>query len=174
MIGIKEIDDIAVFDFELTSETIEKLMDGIQQLVVRNPEAKMFVYFSSTGGSLAHAQILLDYLNKVQNNVFLAAFHQISSAAFKIFVDFRGEKMVMPYCFATVHEGTKELISRELKDRESFDYFMYTDIMEEMSADMGLFYKKHLTDDELLKICNGKDVYLNTKRLRDIIDEDKN
>ena len=170
MIDVRKVDDIAIFDVEITPETIEPLMYAIHKLIKNDPESKILVYFSSVGGAYTHAELFIEFLNQLIDNIILVAFHQISSAGFKVFYSFKGERYIMNHCFAIVHEGTKDVSVRDLSDKDSFDFFMTTDIMEEMRAEINLIYHKYLTKKEMTRVINGKDVYLNTKRLRDILE----
>jgi len=169
MIDVRKVDDIAIFDMEITPKAIEPLLDVIHKMIKANSEAKMLIYFSSVGGSYTHAELFIEFLNQVKENIVMVAYHQISSAGFKVFYSFEGEKYVMNHCFAIVHEGTKEVNARDLNNKESFDFFMTTDIMEEMRVEINRLYSQYLTDEEMAKVSEGKDIYLNTKRLRKIL-----
>ena len=169
MIDVRKVDDIAIFDMEITPKAIEPLLDVIHKMIKANPKAKMLIYFSSIGGSYTHAELFIEFLNQVKDNVVLVAFHQISSAGFKVFYTFEGEKYIMNHCFAIVHEGTKDVNMRDLSNKESFDFFMTTNIMEEMRVEINGLYRKYLTNEEMTRVIDGKDVYLNVKRLREIL-----
>ena len=169
MIDVRKVDDIAIFDMEITPKAIEPLLDVIHKMIKADSKAKMLIYFSSIGGSYTHAELFIEFLNQVKDNIVLVAFHQISSAGFKVFYTFEGEKYIMNHCFAIVHEGTKDVNMRDLSNKESFDFFMTTNIMEEMRIEINGLYRKYLTDEEMARVIDGKDVYLNVKRLREIL-----
>jgi ATP-dependent protease ClpP protease subunit len=171
-INMKQITDIILFDKEIKADIIEAVLDGIQRVVMQVPDAKILIYFSSQGGSLAHADLLLNYFNALSDNIILRAFHQISSAAFKVFFEFEGQKDIMDNTFAIIHKGSKSLIARDLDNKESFDFFMTNKVIPNMNCQtMNLFNKVGLTKKELDMVKHGKDIFLDTKRLRKMIDK---
>lgn len=93
-IDMKDIAEVIVFDTEINSAVIGSYLTGIQRIISQTPDAKIVIYFSSSGGSLTHADLLLNYLNSLQNNIILFAFNQISSAAFKVILSFVVKKIL--------------------------------------------------------------------------------
>jgi hypothetical protein len=169
-INMNTISEVIVFDSEINSSVIGSYLTGIQRIINQSPDAKIVIYFSSSGGSFTHANLLLSYLNSLHNNIILFAFHQISSAAFKVFFEFKGLKDIMDNTFSVIHKGSKNIIARDLDNTDSFDFFMTNKIIPIMNEQVIEFYKNiGLSKKELLRIEAGKDLMLHTERLRKIL-----
>lgn len=174
-INMKSISEVIVFDSEINHSVIGSYLTGIQRIINQAPDAKIVIYFSSSGGSLAHADLLLSYLNSLHNNIILLAFHQISSAAFKVFFEFQGQKDIMDNTYSIIHKGSKNILARDLDNADSFDFFMTNKMMPVMNRQVNRLYKKvGLSKTELKKIDNGKDLMLHTDRLRKILRNQNN
>jgi ATP-dependent protease ClpP protease subunit len=168
-IDIKAVTEVVVFDHEISSATTGNFLTGIHRIIQQVPDAKIVIYFSSSGGSFTHASLMVNYINLIQDNIILLAFHQISSAAFKVFFEFQGQKDIMDNTFSVIHKGSKNIIARDLDNTDSFDFFMTNKMMPVMNKQVVRLYKNiGLSKTELRKIENGKDVYLNTDQLRKI------
>jgi hypothetical protein len=173
-INMKSVSEVVVFDSEINSSVIGGYLTGIQRIINQSPDAKIVIYFSSSGGSLTHADLLLSYLNSLHNNIILLAFHQISSAAFKVFFEFKGLKDIMDNTFSVIHKGSKNLIARDLDNTDSFDFFMTNKMMPVMNTQVTKLYKRiGLSKTELQKVNKGKDLMLHTERLRKILRNQK-
>jgi len=174
-IDMRTITEVVVFDTEINSAAIGNFLTGIHRIIRQTPDAKIVIYFSSSGGSLTHADLLLSYLNSLQNNIILLAFHQISSAAFKVFFEFQGQKDIMDNTFSVIHKGSKNIIARDLDNTDSFDFFMTNRMMPVMNKQVIKLYKSiGLSKTELKKVENGKDLMLHTERLRKILRNQQN
>jgi len=174
-IDMKAITEVVVFDTEINSVAIGNFLTGIHRIIRQTPDAKIIIYFSSSGGSLTHADLLLSYLNSLQDNVILFAFHQISSAAFKVFFEFKGQKDIMDNTYSVIHKGSKNILARDLDNTDSFDFFMTNKMMPAMNKQVIKLYKSiGLSKRELIKIENGKDLMLHTERLRKILRNNSN
>lgn len=164
---MNRISDVITFDSEINAESIGAVMDNCQKYIKIDENSKILIYFSSGGGSIAHADLFVDHLNQIKDNVILHAFGRISSSAFYIFFKFQGEKYIKEHTYATVHRGSKEINSIEMFDKESFDYFMLHKIIPKMDKAMiNLFNDLGFTREELERIHDGRDLYLDTKKLK--------
>jgi ATP-dependent protease ClpP protease subunit len=169
-INMKSVSEVVVFDSEINSSVIGSYLTGIQRIINQTPDAKIVIYFSSMGGSLAHADILLNYLNSLRNNIIIFAFNQISSAAFKVFFEFQGQKDIMDNTYSVIHKGSKDIHARDLDNTDSFDFFMANKMIPLMNKKVIEFYKNiGLSKKELNMINNGKDLMLHTEHLRKIL-----
>ncbi|MEA2096585.1 MAG: ATP-dependent Clp protease proteolytic subunit [Candidatus Cloacimonadota bacterium] len=173
-INMKDIQEVIVFDTEINSATIGNFLTHIHRIIKQIDESKILIYFSSNGGSFTHADLMLNYINSMKDNIILLAFHQISSAAFKVFFEFRGQKDIMDNTFSVIHKGSKNILARDLDNTDSFDFFMTNKMMPVMNKQVIKLYKSiGLSKTELKKIDNGKDLMLHTERLCKILRKNK-
>lgn len=166
-INHQKLSEIITFDGEIMPDTIGSVIDTCHRHISHNKDAKILIYFTSTGGSMTHTLTLLDFLNSVKDNVIIYAFHQISSSAFYLFYRFKGKKDIMKHTFAIIHKGTKSIDARDLDNQESFDFFMSKKIIPNIQREMDKLYKELGIDKVLLDaVKNGKDVFLQTSLLK--------
>lgn len=147
-----EIDPENYFEFEFEINEARKR----QQDVV--------VYFSTNGGSMCLAQNIVHIINTFPYKIKLIASGFIYSAGLYIFANVFREKELFSSTTGMAHFPFQELNSKNLKDVESYDYFAQSndsDTIEEYLENI----KSILTENEIKKVMNGKEVWLKTDKL---------
>lgn len=129
------------------------------------------VYLCSPGGSIADMFVILDLLNKGEIKELIAV-GEISSAAFYIFVFFRGQKSVMPLTVGLLHTIHRSQIS--IRADGKYANHM-KDVIEIQNKQGNTFEKEfvHLSfwDDLSMpqRFIDGEDVYMGTVELTKFI-----
>lgn len=153
-----------IFEKEINFENISRLISAIEEA----KKEKVQIYFSSIGGVPHAGDIFLDFIKNSDCLVELIAFYQISSAAFDVFFNSKCKKRIMDFTSATVHLVTNDINYKENKDKTSIARSMYNEVIL-MNKESRKFYKKILTKKEYNRMQQGKDVQLDTNRLKEIL-----
>jgi len=166
-IDYQTISDIITFDSEINTQNVAELIEKCQIKITTKPEQKILIYFSTIGGSFSHSELLLKYLNDNMDNIIMCAFHNVSSAGFYVFFNFKGEKDIVDHTFSIMHFGDRNTSWRDLSNEETFDFFMSSDMRLGMEASvLKLLSKLKISRKYIKMIQNGKDVFFNTENLR--------
>lgn len=125
------------------------------------------VYLNSQGGHLSEGQILRDVLETNGHAITLIASGEISSAAFDVFFNSRvAVKRVLPDTFGMVHQGTYPAALHENGHPTSDLYDIYKNqAINSYKKNILILKKLGLTEDELTRYKEGKNVYFSSKRL---------
>ena len=162
-----------IFDDKLNNETVQVLIDGIQQPYEETPETDIVLYFSSEGGFNHSANMLIDCVNTLpeEHNLKMVFYWRVYSSAFDIFVKCNCKKIVDRGAVGLVHLSSRDVGVREISnDKGSFDNFLLEDtnaLNEEYLKwfqDLGFFSRR-----ELKEISKGGDIYLNSLRLKKML-----
>lgn len=122
------------------------------------------IYFTSDGGIISRAKILISELNKKKDLITLIAVDYICSAATLVFDQFEGEKKVMNGTYALYHYFR---IDGGMIVSESLTY-NHTKILSSTLDDLAEEFNranKILNAKEKKLINSGLDVYVNAERL---------
>lgn len=143
-----------------------EMLDKFIQLFNNNAD-EYTIYFSSTGGSLEDANVIIDLINKNANKVTLIAYFSILSAGFDIFFKTKCKKEILSTAIGMYHLGVVEI------DMSVNGKVAYHSGVAQMKDNVKNQYPKALefckslgfNDTELRKIKKGDDVYFIYDRL---------
>lgn len=166
-----------IFREDFTPETVQELIDGIEQPGKEEKEFDIRILFSNCGGEGDMAQAVVDCINELPEefNVEFVVTYQAVSAAFDVFVKLKCKKRLYSHANAIVHLYSRNVSAREIINAtESYDKFL----LNELNVGNARYLKwleslDVFTAKELKKISKGKDVYVERKRLQRIIDRQK-
>jgi hypothetical protein len=124
------------------------------------------IYFSSFGGEMCAAEILIDFINNTRNFLFnFVFFWENSSAAFEIMSRLLCEKRLMNDCFSVIHISTSEYSSRDLLKRESIQKHVMQEHKKLIKQQIDSYRTLGIEDQLLKKLSRGEDVFLNREKL---------
>ena len=167
-----------IFREDFTPETVQELIDKIEQPGVEEKEYDIRILLSSQGGETDMAQAVVDCINELPEkfNIELVVTYHVCSSAFDLFVNTRCKKRLYNEANAIVHLYTRNVSAREIiNSQDSYDKFLVGLLKTlnvkylEWLKGLGIF-----TTKELKELSKGEDVYVERKRLQKIIDEQKN
>ena len=163
-----------IFRDELDPETVQVLIDEIEQPHVEVKEHDIRVLFSSIGGHSDMAEAVIDCINELPEkyDVELVITHQAVSAAFDIFVKTKCRKKLYEGANGIVHLFDRSVSTRDvINTKGSYDEFLLKNINDMNEKYLWwLESLKIFTKKELKKISQGRDVYVERERLQKIID----
>jgi len=143
----------------------------IDQLNDTEPEESVCIYIDSSGGQPDCSDAIIDVIDRFSEdrNLTLAAYWEISSAAFQIFMKSRCEKVVLPGAHAIVHKTThrNNTLMMDRGDPLHVGVACQNEMLQ--VEKLSWFSSIELTESEMSVIKNNGDVYLNAKRLREIV-----
>jgi hypothetical protein len=167
-----------IFNTHIDEETIDALIrdietidpnEGISEIVFEGEDGqetkvqmyKRKIYFSTEGGSLSAARILIDFINNHDYFFFeVIANEQLSSAGFETFIRLNCSKSIMDTTFSFIHRATTDLDLRESLKKKSVQKDMLKRI-NMLVEDQLKYYKEIGIDDKIIrKIKAGEDVLL--------------
>ena len=157
------------FDAEFERDSVIQLIDDIEKCKSNN----ITIYFSSTGGIVSYAELLIDYINRQKKNILLIAYYFIESCAFDFFIKAKCKKEIKDTCITMVHLS-KPIIDGKMitkigrkKHPQHIEFFNQIDSTNKGYCE---FYRKiGLPEDYMKKIEKGEDVKIPVDLMRKII-----
>lgn len=123
------------------------------------------IYLNSEGGIYDVMQILLDIINHSKVKITLVAVGYIMSCAFLLFYLAKCDKILMSNCYGCVHTISS---SFELRDKKFEGDIVRLNEINDVNKKIEHNFKSFLTNEELKKFKDGKDIYLSNKRMKEI------
>ncbi len=163
-----------IFRDELDPETVQKLIDDIEQPHEENKEHDIRILLSCHGGDADMSMAVINCINTLSKEfkVELVITYRANSAAFIIFVKTNCKKSLYDGAHSVVHLLDKIISMNDvLNSKKSYDKFLVNNVQLRNTKYLKwLKSLKIFTQKELKKISRGKDVYVERERLQKIID----
>lgn len=168
-ITISSINDL-IADIEKIEENEDYLIEERKKYFERN------IYFSSPGGEVPAAFVLIDYINNTKQFIFnLNGYWNISSSAFMIFSMAKCERrLIGDDAFSIIHEFDRDSSIRELKKSKSIDKFLNEEMTKNNEKVIEWFRQIGITEEQIELVKSGEDVTIDHIQLREIIETTKN
>lgn len=148
---------------EMNDEMIDSFLNFYNSLNSETDE--MIIYLNSEGGLYCSAQIMLDIINHSKIKITLIAVEHIMSSAFLLFYLARCNKILMSNCYGCVHTISSTF---ELRDKKFEGDIVRLGEINDVNKKIEHDFKSFLTDEELKKFKDGEDIYLSSKRMKEI------
>lgn len=157
-----------IFENDITEESITHLINQIESSQMLD-DNEINIYFSSEGGCLSYTNLFIDYINNSKKIITLIAFGEVTSGGFSIFYHSECNKVILQEAFAGLHTRQVKLnVTQSVFDR-TFDSFM-DKVQKKRIKEVDLpFFKELLTAKEYKVVANGNDLYIDSTRLRELI-----
>lgn len=126
---------------------------------------EVVIYLNSEGGLYCSMQIMLDIINHSKVKITLIAVEHIMSCAFLLFYLARCNKILMNNCYGCVHTISS---SFELRDKKFEGDIVRLNEINDINKKIEHDFKSFLTNEELKKFKDGEDIYLSSKRMKEI------
>ena len=165
------------YQAQLNDELVNKVLEDLNyfekffyQTNLENPNDKidntLIMYFATTGGELAVADVIVNALNdfNLRHKLRLVAYKEISSAGFDVFANYKGAKMLMPNTVSILHLATMDFTSRDLENKSSISSVLYDDLKKSYQEFLSSI--TILTKAEKDLISKGGEVTLTYPRLK--------
>ena len=110
-------------------------------------------------------QILLDIINYSKVKITLVAVGYIMSCAFLLFYLAKCDKILMSNCYGCVHTISS---SFELRNKKFEGDVVRLNELDDINRKIEHDFKSFLTKEELKKFKDGEDIYLSSKRMKEI------
>jgi len=147
------------------------IQDNIVNLIIAldaDEAQDVDLYFSSTGGELDVAEVLIDYLSNTVKDITLIGHWGIESAALDIYLRSVCKKRLLPDAYGLVHLADQDVSLMSVSRKDPKEMFLKRDVnsynTKWLQDRRGFFTKK-----ELYNIKHGKDVYLEHERLEEYV-----
>lgn len=150
------------------AEINEDFQKQIAELYSNNQE--VVIYLCSGGGFTWVADAVIDMINKNAERTKLVAYGQISSSAFRIFMEAQCSKEILPNTYGMFHLSVRDITLNDKKEPHSpLDKFVHNHLLDtDYSSTLQLAEKWKLTQEEIDKLNNGEDVYFPYQRLLEL------
>ena len=126
---------------------------------------EVMIYLTSEGGLYDSMLILLDIINHSKVKITLVAVEHIMSCAFLLFYFAKCDKILMSNCYGCVHTISS---SFELRDKKFEGDIVRLNEINYVNKKIERNVKLFLTNEELKKFKDGEDIYLSSKRMKEI------
>ena len=162
-----------IFDAEIDLENTYDLIENMDNFLADpdlNPETSCKIYFSTNGGAVYLAEILIDYFNNYPLELELVLTNACESAGIIVAAKTQRNISILPTAYGMIHKSSALLQTRDVNTKGTFDHFfdkMYGKALDEHYMD--LYKALDLKDNELKIINNNKELYLTNKRLCETI-----
>lgn len=163
------------FDGNINKENTLELASQLNQLIsfsLENPntELRASLYYSSVGGFCYWAEYQVDMLNKCLEffNIEIITGSDIMSSAVDVLLHFKGNVTVSPITKAMVHQVSTELLTKDLKNTDSLEYFVLKQ-NSQLNASALNKVKSILTEGEIARFKKGDEIYFDYKKLKKLI-----
>ena len=154
------------FDDDITIESVRELITIIEE----SNSNKFTIYFTSNGGTIPSADVLINFINKNPKKYTFISSWFISSAAFLIMYKIKCKKKILDNTHAIIHLYSSTLEYRLQKDAHSMEYYLTKNLKKSNKKFIKFLKKINISKKNIEKIEKGKDVILNTKELRQILE----
>ena len=148
---------------EMNNEMINSFLNFYNSLSSETNEA--MIYLNSWGGLYDVMQILLDVINHSKVKITLVAVNQCMSCAFLLFYFAKCNKILMDNCYGCIHTISS---SFELRDKKFEGDIIRLNEINDINRKIEHDFKSFLTNEELKKFKDGEDIYLSSKRMKEI------
>lgn len=149
---MSQLEHTIIFENKLTTKTVQNLINTISQYHYVN------LYFSTNGGRMDMANVLIDFLNQryLNNSLKLTLFNFVSSAGTLLLLDYNGPIFVKDLRGFMFHSPDMALstIRKDIYQRGVEDV-----MMEDNEAYFDRLMHLGLTKSEIKKIKEGEDVH---------------
>jgi len=163
-------EDVITFSCEINDETIGKLITHISNLNINTP---LRIYFTTQGGYWHSGQIFINYINHLVDlgkKIDLIAVWEVSSTGFQILYEVKC-KVQLLHTYSVIHIGTMVLDYRKSLQNNSIEAF-HNGVLDQTNQELIKFYKDiGISKKEINDIKNGNNVFLNTKRIKQLLEK---
>lgn len=145
--------------------------DSFENLInfLNNTEGeKKSISINSTGGDVGYAHGIIHALNDVAGETELVVISGVYSAAFIIFYNFKGRKVLFEGSRGMIH---RVMVSVTINDNGLVAYkedISFRDDLKEGEQKALKWVESFMTPQEFKKYKKGSDVYFTTSRMREI------
>ena len=126
---------------------------------------EVVIYLNSEGGWYCSMQIMLDIINHSKIKITLIAVEHIMSCAFLLFYFAKCDKILMDNCYGCIHTVSSWF---ELRNKKFDGDVIQLNEINNINRKIEHAFKSFLTDEELKKFKDGEDIYLSSKRMKEI------
>lgn len=147
----------------LNEETIKPLID-----FVNFNEGQLVIAINSTGGGQGLEAILRQMLAENSDRITLVAVAGVSSAAFKLFYQYDGKKVLTTGCIGMWHYGYRPA---HIDERGKLAYTQdkaHVRSMKQIRPNADALAESFMNETELRKFRKGDDVYFDFERMKQI------
>lgn len=148
---------------EMNDDMVNSFLNFYNSLDSETDE--VVIYLNSEGGLYCSMQIMLDIINHSKVKITLIAVEHIMSCAFLLFYFAKGNKILMSNCYGCVHTISS---SFELRDKKFEGNIIRLNEINGINKKIECAFKSFLTNDELKKFKDGEDIYLSSKRMKEM------
>ena len=134
---------------------------------INENQDELTIFLNSGGGNSNIKQVLLDILNENKERIMLKASYFIGSNAFRLFFEFEGKKKIMDATYGMFHLTIMEVATLENNETVESDKMTKENMLNFYFETIKFCERIGMTEEEIQKIKEGKDVYFNNKRLRE-------
>lgn len=133
-------------------------------------DKNVVIYLCSGGGFSWVADSVIDMINKNAGRTKLVAYGQISSSAFRIFMEAQCSKEILPNTYGMFHLSIRGITLNDKKQPHApLDNFINNHLLDaDYNTTLQLAEKWKFTQEEIDKLNNGEDVYFPYQRLLEL------
>lgn len=129
------------------------------------------IYVDSTGGFSDVCKAITFTINNNASSYVIVVHGRANSAGFNFLLDVNAPIHVLDTATACIHLPTNDVNTRSLYDTDSEYYFISNVLSPKRDAYYLELYSKYLSEEQLNKIKVGKDVWLISEELKNILEK---
>lgn len=154
------------FDGEITAESVITMIKTIDDC----EDEEVTIYFTSNGGDMAYADVLIHYFNSSDKTINLILHWGILSAAMEVAVRTTCSKEILSDAYGGFHLASRGIEYRDLQAPVSHDSFLLKEV-EAFNNRWLKLYGSSFSKDEMKHIQKGDTIFLNHARFVDFINK---
>ena len=157
-------------NYYLSGEITDKVLIDFINFTNEYKENNINIFINSVGGNLAISKGLVYIINQEPIRFKLIALSGIYSSAFTMFLECKCEKIILDNCKGMYHLSHIDLnISTNKKGTYFEDEFIKSQLDYYYNEEINFGSKLNLTQSQMINLKAGKEIFFNTKQLRELI-----
>ena len=158
---------------EIVEESVEKLIGGVNGLYNRNGE-KLFIYFTSEGGSVSVTSAMIDIINQNVDLIELVGYGELFSAGFNLFFKSKCNKILLSNSIGMCHISYMNVeINENLKLADPYGLALKKSFKKEKLITEAFCKSLGMTSKEMNSVLKGKDAYFDYSRMLELMNYQK-
>lgn len=159
---------VALLEGKVDTNMLKQLIEIVKEARDRNEQTT--IYFNSQGGDMTVIDPIVEVLDSHSDIIELVAFCEISSSAFIIFFKTTAPKRIMEDTVGCIHNGYMNVDKDSMGNlKNEYASFLYKELRANSKHVLTFYKNLGVTEVELAQIGSGKDIFINSKRLKEFL-----
>lgn len=150
---------------EINTELFDKFLKDFNRI-----DEDIVIYLNSRGGYISTQEAIVDLINRNKNRITIIGYCELYSSAFDIFFKSKCKKILIPNTTGMVHLGSIDIqINENGRPLSIGDKFQLRQLKSTKIESLNYYRDLGLNNTEVSKVARNMDVYLDYKRLVELL-----